>query len=260
MSCISLTTDFGLDDWFVGTMKGVIQTRSPATAVIDLTHGIPRGDIRAGAFALMSGYRHFPKQTVHVAVVDPGVGSNRAAIAIETADYFFVGPDNGTLSWAVRSEQIRAIHQLQNSTHFQKEVSATFHGRDIFAPVAAAIANGTNISELGASMPQINQLQWPEVHRTEAGLIGEVIYVDRFGNGITNIPNTELGKLKEAMVRIDKTEFGPLKEFYNAVEVGQPVAVRGSGGYLELAVNRGSAVASQGLETGATISVTPTAN
>ena len=259
MSCISLTTDFGVDDWFVGTMKGVIHSKSTTTTVIDLTHGIPRGDIRAGAFALMAGYQHFPKQTVHVAVIDPGVGSERSANAVDTANYFFVGPDNGVLSWALQHEEIRAIHRLENPDCFLNGISATFHGRDVFAPVAADIANGIEIAHLGRAMDKMEMIHWPPMTKGDGGLEGEIVYLDVYGNGITNISNVALGTKEEANVRIGEELFGPLKECYNAVELGQPVAVRGSSGLLELAVNRGSAAASHGLEVGSLVSVTPNA-
>src|SRR5262245_4734331 len=142
MHVITLTTDFGTRDWFAGTMKGVILGINPRATIVDLTHGIPAGDVRTGAFALAAGYRFFPKGTVHVAVVDPGVGGKRGALAVQTANYFFVGPDNGVLSFALRDEKIKAIYRLENRELFMKAVSHTFHGRDVFAPVAAYLSRG----------------------------------------------------------------------------------------------------------------------
>src|SRR5438034_5870447 len=129
MQIITLTTDFGLADWFVGTMKGIIVGVNPRGSIIDITHDISPGDIRAGAFALAASCRFFPKGTIHVAVVDPGVGSHRKAIAVQTANYFFVGPDNGVLSWALRQEKIKTIRALENEKYFLHPVSSTFHGR-----------------------------------------------------------------------------------------------------------------------------------
>src|SRR5271169_1802298 len=129
---VTLTTDFGTRDWFVGTMKGVIHRIAPRARIIDLTHEITPGDIRAGAFALAAGCRFFPKGTVHVAVVDPGVGSRRQGIAVQTANAVFVGPNNGLLSWTLAKEKIRAIHALENEACFLQPVSRTFHGRDVF--------------------------------------------------------------------------------------------------------------------------------
>lgn len=137
MNIITLTTDFGLADWFVGSMKGVILGINPQARIVDITHDVPAGDIRAGAFALLASYRCFPRNTVHVAVVDPGVGSERAAIAVRTEEYFFVGPDNGVLSFALAHENVQEVRHLQNEMLFRTPVSNTFHGRDIFAPVAA---------------------------------------------------------------------------------------------------------------------------
>src|SRR5689334_5794431 len=147
MRIITLTTDFGTEDWFVGTMKGVIATINARATVVDISHAISSGDVRAGAFALAASCKYFPRGTVHVAIVDPGVGSKRQAIAIQTERYVFVGPDNGVLSFAVRGEKIKSIRTLQNEGHFLKPVSQTFHGRDVFAPVAAHLARGLAIAK-----------------------------------------------------------------------------------------------------------------
>src|SRR5947207_396860 len=133
-SVVTLTTDFGSHDWFVGTMKGVILGINPKASTVDITHELPPGDVRAGGFALAASYSFFPTGTVHVTVVDPGVGSRRRAIAVQTSKYFFIGPDNGVLSWALRKEKVRAIHGLENEQYFPRSISRTFHGRDIFAP------------------------------------------------------------------------------------------------------------------------------
>ncbi len=155
MRAITLTTDFGLGDWFVGTMRAVILGIHPRANVVDITHGIPPGDIRAGAFALMASCRFFPRGTVHVAVVDPGVGSRRRAIAVRSANHFFVGPDNGVLSWALGLEEIKTIRLLENPEYFLAPVSRTFHGRDIFAPVAAHLSRGLRASRLGRELREV---------------------------------------------------------------------------------------------------------
>ena len=139
---ITLTTDFGTKDWFVGSMKGVILGIQPEVLVVDITHDVSSGDIRGGAFALAASYSFFARGTIHLAVVDPGVGSDRAAIAVQTADYLFIGPDNGVLSWALRQESIKSIRKLENEKLFLRSISHTFHGRDIFAPVAAHLSKG----------------------------------------------------------------------------------------------------------------------
>src|SRR6185437_8130238 len=158
MNIITLTTDFGLADWFAATMKGVILSIQPDAHIVDMTHDIRPGDIRAGAFALAAGCRFFPKATIHVAVVDPGVGSERRAIAVRTSDYFFVGPDNGVLSLALAGENIKAIHRITNERLFRHPISNTFHGRDIFAPVAGHLSKGLPVRRLGPAMKSFVRL------------------------------------------------------------------------------------------------------
>ena len=250
MSLITLTTDFGLDDWFVGTMKGVIAGIAPRVEVVDLTHGVPPGDIRAGAFALAAGYGFFPKGTIHIAVVDPGVGSERKAIAVQTGNYFFVGPDNGVLSFALRRERIKHIHRLENARYFLRSISQTFHGRDVFAPVAAYLAKGVRISALGPAQKSFDRLEWPAPRRLHGRLEGEVIYIDRFGNGITNLDSGMLASSEATTCGVPSRFTCPLNSCYQAVRQGKPVAVLGSSGFIEIAVNGGSAQKRLGLKVG----------
>ena len=252
MNLITLTTDFGAKDWFVGVMKGVILGIAPRAAVVDITHEIPSGDIRAGAFALMASYRFFPKRTVHLAVVDPGVGSNRRAIAVQTADYFFVGPDNGVLSFALRHEKIKSVRRLANETFFLKPVSRTFHGRDIFAPTAAHLSRGISIQKFGPAWKDFVKLDWPRLQVRNGAIAGEVVHIDRFGNLITNIDAGSLQSLgeKPGDVFAGRNRLCPLAPFYGAVPAGRPVAVIGSTGFLEIAVNGGSAAEKFGLRIG----------
>ncbi len=255
---ITLTTDFGLDDWFVGAMKGVILGRAPDATIVDLTHDVPRGDAGAGAFALAAGCRFFPRRTVHVAVVDPGVGSARRAIAVQTADYFFVGPDNGVLSLALAREKIKAIRRLENSEFLLCDVSRTFHGRDVFAPVAAALCTGTPIQKLGPASADYVRLPWPEPKPSQAGIRGAVVYVDRFGNAITSIPAEMMKRFGgRANISVGTRPFGELKHFYQAVGPGRSVALVGSSGFLELAVNGGSAAKKFKLRRGVAVMVRP---
>ncbi len=252
MSVITLTTDFGTGDWFVGTMKGVIASLAPRTTVIDLTHGLPAGDIRAGAFALAASHRFFPKGTVHVVVVDPGVGSTRKAIAVQTAKAVFVGPDNGVLSWALTGEKVRAIHGLEHEAYFLQPVSRTFHGRDVFAPVAAHLSRGVPIRKLGPVLKEFVRLEWPEPRVRRGGIEGEVVYIDRFGNAITNLA----GRLVEGCGRGSCEVYArrrwncPLRAFYQAVPARRPVALVGSSGFLEVAINGGSAEMALGVRIG----------
>lgn len=252
---ITLTTDFGFQDWFVGTMKGVILGVNSKALPVDITHEIPAGDIRAGAFALMAGYRFFPKGTVHVAVVDPGVGSDRHAIVVRTANYFFVGPDNGVLSFALANEDTKSIHRLENDRYFLKPVSHTFHGRDIFAPVAAYLSRGVAITKFGPKQKELVRLQWPQPEISRNRITGEVIYIDRFGNAITNILNTYLVGTKEAEVFIAGKRVCHVNPFYQSVPAEKPVAVRGSSGFLEIAINGGSAATSLALKIGTALTL-----
>jgi S-adenosylmethionine hydrolase len=252
MQIVTLTTDFGTRDWFVGTMKGVVLGINPRATVVDLTHEVTAGDIHAGAFALMAGCRYFPKGTVHVAVVDPGVGGPRHAIAVQTADYFYVGPDNGVLSWALAHERIKTVRRLEEPKYFLKTISRTFHGRDVFAPVAAHLSRGLPIHRLGSEVKDWIQLSWPRPIRSRGMIRGEIVYIDRFGNAITNVesePNFS-GHAITCEVAAKRKVRCVLAEFYGAVRANRPVSVFGSSGYLEIAVNGGSAARKYGVKTG----------
>ena len=251
---ITLTTDFGSKDWFVGVMKGVLLRINREVRIVDITHDVPPGDIRAGAFSLAASCRFFPKKTVHLVVVDPGVGSARKAIAVETKDYFFVGPDNGVLSWALRRETIKRMHRLENPTYFLMPVSQTFHGRDIFAPVAAQLARGVPIAKFGPRFGALAKMPWPEPKRIGKQLKGAIVYFDRFGNAITNLEGTYLPGKSDIELRGGKTVF-PLKQFFHAVPPGKPVGYVGSTGLIELALNGRSAEKELRLKIGTPIAV-----
>jgi S-adenosyl-L-methionine hydrolase (adenosine-forming) len=252
VSVITLTTDFGTRDWFVGTMKGVIARIVPAARVIDLTHDLPQGDHRAAAFALAASYRYFPLGSVHVVVVDPGVGSRRKALAVRTDDAFFVGPDNGVLSWALGRQRVRAVHALENEAYFLQPVSRTFHGRDIFAPVAAHLSRGVSIRKLGPPLSNFVRLDWPEPRKEQGVIEGGVVYIDRFGNAITNLDSNVVASsgLATCEIRGKRRRRCPLRPFYQAVAPNAAVAVLGSSGFLEIAVNGGSAKEVLGISVG----------
>lgn len=252
MHIVSLTTDFGTRDWFVGTMKGVVLGINPRVIVVDLTHEVSPGDIRGGAFALMTGCRYFPKGTVHVVVVDPGVGGPRRAIAAQTADYFFVGPDNGVLSRALARERIKSVRRLEETKYFLDSISRTFHGRDIFAPVAAHLSRGLPIQRLGRELKDWVRLSWPQPTQSRGLTRGEVIYIDRFGNAITNIESQPRfnGRTVTCEVAGRRKVRCALAEFYGAVPVNRPVAVLGSSGFWEIAVNGSSAARKFGISVG----------
>jgi S-adenosylmethionine hydrolase len=252
---ITLTTDFGTQDWFVGTMKGVILGIAPRAVIVDITHEIPAGDVRAGAFTLAAGYRFFPKGTVHVAVVDPGVGSTRRAIAVQTGNYLFAGPDNGVLSWALTKEKIRSVHRLENANYFLRPVSHTFHGRDIFAPVAAHLSCGLPVRKLGPAQKNFVRLPWPQPRMRGNRIEGEVVFIDRFGNAITNIEHADWDAQSRLEVFLGRRRLCQMKAFYQSVPAGQAVAVPGASGFMEIAVNGGSAAKRFGLKVGDQISV-----
>jgi S-adenosylmethionine hydrolase len=252
MQLVTLTTDFGNKDWFVGTMKGVILNIAPQAMLVDITHEIPPGDIRAGAFALAASYRFFPKGTIHLAVVDPGVGSDRRAIVAQTANYVFVGPDNGVLSWALSQEKIKAIHALENEKYFLHPISLTFHGRDIFAPVAAHLARGMAVSKLGPALKQLVNLPMPKPRRRDNRIEGEVLYIDRFGNAITNLSGDYLAYSTKAVCEIygKRPRLCQFGSFYQAVPAGKPIALVGSSSFVEIAINGGSAEKVLGVRPG----------
>jgi len=246
-----MTTDFGLEDWFVGTMKGIVLDRAPQATIVDLCHGAPRGDIRAGAFALAMGCGYFPAGAVHLAVVDPGVGSERAAIAASSGRYYFVAPDNGLLCLALQREEGVVVRRIENEALRLPEVSRTFHGRDLFAPAAASLANGFPFEEVGPAFDDWIRLPMATPEREGERWRGEVAYVDRYGNAITNLPNALAVGAREVVAR----EGAPVRDCYAAVSTGEPVAVAGSTGFIEIALNGGRAAERYGLRPGSPVSL-----
>jgi S-adenosyl-L-methionine hydrolase (adenosine-forming) len=248
-NAIALLTDFGYRDHYAGVMHGVIAKIAPAARTIDLTHGIPPQQIAAGALVLSQSWRFFPPRTIFLAVVDPGVGTERKAIAIDTrAGVRFVGPDNGLLFPAADAAGIKRIVELQSRRHRLPEVSATFHGRDIFAPAAAWLARGVAIDKLGPAVKQIVRLEFDGGVKQDARtLTGEVIYVDIFGNLITNLSRTRVDRFGSDFrqcrlsVRIrNRTPVG-ICTAYGDEPAGVPLATFGSFDLLEIAVRDGSA-------------------
>jgi hypothetical protein len=237
---ITLTTDFGLTDPFVGIMKGVIAQRAPSVHVVDVSHGVPPQDVMAGALVLRHAVPYFPRGTVHVAVVDPGVGSARRPLCIETDTMVLVGPDNGLLSLAAPPDDVRRIIEPTEERFFLGPRSATFHGRDVFAPVAAAIASGTPLEALGPTRDDLVRLTMPAAVREGRGLRGTIIYVDHFGNLVTSLPASRL-PAGDLAIQVGAARIVGLSPSYSAVEPGELVAVIASWGLLEIAVRDGSA-------------------
>ena len=252
---ITLTTDFGTRDGYAASMKGVILGIAPEAVVVDITHEIAPGDVRAGAFILMTTSRDFPPGTIHVAVVDPGVGTARKALAVRTARSTFLGPDNGLLSWALRAEGRYEAESIENPRFMRPSVSATFHGRDIFAPAAAHLALGAPFQALG---PVVAPREAPWITPTPRGedLEGEVIHVDRFGNAVTNLALADLlarAPLSGWSFEAGGVALGGLVATYGAAEPGVPLVLTGSAGLIEVAVSRGSAAEILGLRPGSPV-------
>ncbi len=238
---ITLTTDFGLRDHYVGVMKGVMLSVNENANPVDITHCIDSHDIRAASFVIGNSYRYFPEKTVHLAVVDPGVGSERRPLAVSADGHFFVGPDNGVFSSVIRSCEDFCAREIKNSDYLLKEISSTFHGRDIFAPVAAHLSLGVSFSEIGP------QVQNPEVLPSDGYSIngnevrGTVVYTDKFGNLVTSIPTEAVGGGAGASVSVGGKRVAGISESYSSVEPGEILAVGGSCGYIEISVNQGRA-------------------
>lgn len=249
---VTLLTDFGTADHFAGAMKGVILGIAPGAAVVDLTHEVPPQDVRAGAFTLLAAYGSFPPGTVHVAVVDPGVGSARRAIAADAGGHRFVGPDNGLLSWVLEREGDARVFHVTREELFRRPVSTTFHGRDVFAPVAARLAAGMDAAELGPEIADAVRLGSLRPERLpDGGLRGEVLHVDRFGNCVTGFTRDDLGGAGDAFtLRAGAREIRAVRRFYADAAPGEPFAVWGSAGFLEISVNRASAARLLGLAPG----------
>jgi hypothetical protein len=240
---ITLTTDFGYQDPFVGIMKGVIFGINPQAQVIDLSHGVPAEDVFAGALLIQHAVRYFPPGTIHVVVVDPGVGSSRNALLIECEGMYLLGPDNGVLSLVLEERRLRRIIRLSNATYQLQPTSATFHGRDIFAPAAAHLALGTAPEILGRSADNLIRLAWPKLVKTGRTIKGEIVYIDVFGNLFTNIRADDLAPVPPDKLKIilGNLSIHGLAQNYAAVEPGDYVALINSWGLLEIAVYKGHA-------------------
>jgi S-adenosylmethionine hydrolase len=240
---IALTTDFGYKDPFVGIMKGIIAGVNPEARVIDLSHGVAPQDIMGAALILRHSVNHFPRGTIHVAVVDPGVGSARRPILIEAIGNYFVGPDNGVLSLALADEKpVRIIH-LSNAAYHRQPVSSTFHGRDIFAPVAAHLSLGTAVTAFGEAVPDFSRIAWPSIAKSPSGLQGEIVYIDGFGNLCTNVTEDDLKGLPrdKLAISVGNVAIQGLAANYAADGKSRFIALINSWGLLEVAVFQGNA-------------------
>jgi len=263
--CLSFLTDYGLDDGFVAACHGVAARIAPGLRVIDITHLVPPGDVRRGAAVLAQTLPYLPVG-VHVAVVDPGVGTTRRAIAVQAGGHVLVGPDNGVLSWAVTSlGGADAAYQLTNGELWLHPVSQTFHGRDIFMPVAAHVAAGTELAAAGTAVDPADLVTLPApTSRVHDGVAeGEVMSIDRFGNVQLSVTASDADQLgigfgSSLVVRCGRRQFTvPYLETFAAVAPGETVAFTDSAGFLSLAVNAGDAAQQLGLPPGAHVKLSP---
>ncbi len=244
---ITLITDFDLYDGYTGVMKGVIANINPSARVIDISHKITPHDVFQAACVINNSYAFFPKGTIHVVVVDPGVGSNRKIICLKTKDYIFLAPDNGVLSFIVEKEKTSSIREVTNRELFLAEISNTFHGRDIFAPVAAHLSKGQEFNDLGGSIKKTSKIDLPKPIRSPGGeLTAEIIYVDSFGNLVTNVNREVVDSMKVGAERLSITmgrrRINGICNSYTDVGDNEALVIFGSSGYLEISINRGSAV------------------
>jgi S-adenosylmethionine hydrolase len=247
MSLVTLLTDFGVSDSYVAEVKGSLLSAEPGLAVVDVTHAVPPGDVRAGAYLLGRAWHRFPVGTTHLAVVDPGVGTERAALALAAHGHYFVGPDNGLFTPVLRDAEVRIV-----VLPTPDGASPTFHGRDVFAPAAAALAGGAPLAQLGQPFGGIPvRLAYREPHHEGKSVVGQVVYVDRFGTLVTNLTPDLVPSY--AVIEVEGLEVGPLRRTFGDVPSGGLVAYVGSDGQVEVAVRDGSAARRLGMGVGGRI-------
>jgi S-adenosylmethionine hydrolase len=258
---VTFLSDFGDTDWFVGVVHGVLYSLAPDTHVVDLAHSVPPGNIARAAFVLEAAAADFPAGTVHLAVVDPGVGTDRRALAVAAHEQWFVGPDNGLLEWALGAPGAEA-HALTEARFFRAPVSRTFHGRDVFAPVAAAIARGEKLAAFGPRVTDPVRLPAHDPVRRGDALVGRVVFLDRFGNALTNLTARAIAQAFGAdaddagfQVSVLDRRLSGLARSYGDAPVGALVAIIGSSGRLEIAQVGGAATMRLGLGEGDAVEV-----
>jgi S-adenosylmethionine hydrolase len=255
---ITLTTDFGLSDHYVGTMKGVILRIAPQASIVDLSHEIRPYEINQGAYLLAQAYRYFPKGTVHVVVVDPGVGSSRRPLLMEAAGQRFIGPDNGIFSM-IFSREKHKVREITASRYFVQPVSRTFHGRDIFAPCAAHLAAGATPAQFGKLIHDyLKPASEKPIQTARRVWTGMVLHVDHFGNLVTNFTLAEFPDLtaRPFELAVGLVKIRRLALTFSECAPGEVFAIAGSSGYLEIAVNQGSAARMLGCGPGAPVEFT----
>ncbi|HET6528055.1 MAG TPA: SAM-dependent chlorinase/fluorinase [Balneolaceae bacterium] len=254
---ITLTTDFGLQDYYVSAMKAVMLGIAPDARLVDISHEIPSQDIMAGSWILQNSAMLFPDQTVHTVVVDPGVGTDRKPIALKVDNQFFVGPDNGIFSLLVKDQNFKAV-RLTNKKYWRKNPSTTFHGRDIFAPVAAHLSRGVKLEELGDSLDELITYRWTVPIADKDGLEGMVIHIDKFGNLVTNLSSDLIEEFidgKRVKIYVGTFILDEVATTFASVTEGEPVAYIGSSGMLEIGINKGDAGEMLNVQKGARVSL-----
>ena len=253
---VTLLTDFGLEDEYVGVVKGVILGINPSARIVDICHQIPLGDVTRASWFLSWSWRYFPKGTVHLTVVDPGVGSHRQILCLRFQGHLFLAPDNGIFSQVLAGVKNPQLYAVQNRRYALRSISHTFHGRDIFAPAAGYLSGGLASSRLGPRVRMFVRLASPGVTATQRRLVGQVIHLDRFGNAVTNLPRDHVRRLQqrgEVHARLKGRFLRGVQRSYDAVRKGKPVAIIGSHDLLEIAVNQGSAARQLHLRIGDSI-------
>jgi S-adenosylmethionine hydrolase len=256
---ITITTDFGTKDGFVGTMRGVIWKICPDAQIADITNEIAPQNVQEGAIALWRAYPFFPNGTVHLAVVDPGVGTQRRPIAAKLGSHYFVAPDNGLLTPIIEDAEqkglpVKFVH-LTNQTFWLQDVSHTFHGRDIFAPVAAYLAKGAQLSELGPAITDVIRSPLPKPEKTAAGWKAQIAVIDIFGNLTTNLPASAVEGNSQLTFRLKGVEVKGLIASYGQRKPGDLVALVDSEGYIEIAVVNGSGAKKLNAQVGDSVEV-----
>ena len=244
---VTLLTDFGLRDPYVAQMKAVILSVCSRAVIVDISHDVEKFNVRMGAFILASAAPYFPSGSIHVAVVDPGVGTKRFPIVVETKNFFFVGPDNGLLILAAQADGITHVYQVTNQHYLRPAISYTFHGRDIFAPVAGHLANGISPQKMGSKFLNYVVPSFSKPSIKNGKIVGEITYIDCFGNVVTNIPASLLEQLHISQgmllqLSIQRKKFViRLCRAYGEVQVGELLGTIGSHNFLELSMNQGNA-------------------
>ena len=255
---ITLLTDFGTKDSYVASIKGVILSINPHCLVVDITHQVTPHDIQEGAFILANAYSYFPKGTIHLSVVDPGVGGARKPILLVTQNYFFIGPDNGLFTLVAQKERVTQVVVLTEQRYFLSKVSKTFHGRDLFASVAAHLSLGIKPVTFGHEMNTIIKIGFQKPMLKEGKLLGEILHIDTFGNLISNIDEERLLRFTKGqpfMIGVGRKTIRGLKEGYEEGKKGETIALLGSSGFLEISVREGNAQKMLKLKTGDQIAI-----